>query len=61
MITVSTLIRRLSEFVETESGSCNVVVYNKVNDRLYDITTAEKQDIQGQIYFEICLDKLSRK
>ena len=54
-MTVSTLIKRLAEFIETESGACDVIVFNDGDDRPRDVKTAGRQNEQGQIYFEICI------
>lgn len=60
-MTVATLMKRLSEFVGTEPGSSDAVVYNKSNDRLCEIVSTEKTNDQGQVYFEIRIEEMSGK
>ena len=61
-MTVSTLIKRLAEFTESESGSTEVVICDPY-DSLdfittdYSVLTADKVNNFGQVKFEIVIKK----
>lgn len=55
-MTVSTLIKRLAEFVESESGSTEITICGKDGTN-YPIISAEKFNTFGEIHFGILINK----
>ena len=52
-MTVSTLIKRLAEFTETESGSGEVEIYNPITGETFTVEKAEKSNFYGKCSFTI--------